>query len=569
MKKTVYDLFGDWRILILIAALVLSIFSLSPNPWASGAVVSNVDDGSPFQGKLAEGEVIKSVNDETVTGPNDLIKYENYTGVVRIQTNEGLKLAELNNGSLGVATEEAKEIDLEFGMDLKGGTRVLLQPQFKNETYNETDENRIIDQTISTLRTRLNVFGLKEMNFNRVQSTTGEKFIEIEAAGASRDMINELLSRRGEFEAYVPRVVNFGNSTEAELEVGNDTYTFTMDNGTLFYGSKSLQVNDTVGLGDIQFTVWNTTEDSAVLAGKIFSSEDIKYVYTAGESTYVAKPPGANYYEFSFKILISEESAERFATITQNLDEVRESLDADRRSCHLSQRIHLFLDEKPVTTLGINCGLKGQSVREPLITGAEDDRDKALEERRRLQSILKSGKLPVELETKKVDVISPRLGSELLSSAAIAGAGALLAVAILVFIRYRRKEIIVPVLITSFSEVFIILGAASAIGWTIDLAAIAGIIAAIGSSVDDQIVITSETLMEGEERKSKYSIKRRVKRAFFIVFVAAATTIAAMTTLAFIGIGVMRGFAITTIIGVLAGIFITRPAYGRIIEEVL
>ena len=37
----------------------------------------------------------------------------------------------------------------------------------------------------------------------------------------------------------------------------------------------------------------------------------------------------------------------------------------------------------------------------------------------------------------------------------------------------------------------------------------------------------------------------------------------------FIGIGIMRGFAITTTIGVLVGILITRPAFGQIIEKVL
>jgi preprotein translocase subunit SecD len=33
-----------------------------------------------------------------------------------------------------------------------------------------------------------------------------------------------------------------------------------------------------------------------------------------------------------------------------------------------------------------------------------------------------------------------------------------------------------------------------------------------------------------------------------------------------IGIGFLRGFAITTIVGVLVGILITRPAYARIVE---
>ena len=47
---------------------------------------------------------------------------------------------------------------------------------------------------------------------------------------------------------------------------------------------------------------------------------------------------------------------------------------------------------------------------------------------------------------------------------------------------------------------------------------------------------------------------------------AALTTIFAMLPLLFLGVGLVRGFAITTIIGVLVGILVTRPAYARIIE---
>ena len=97
-------------------------------------------------------------------------------------------------------------------------------------------------------------------------------------------------------------------------------------------------------------------------------------------------------------------------------------------------------------------------------------------------------------------------------------------------------------------------------GPKIDLAAIAGIIASIGTGVNDQIVIADAAL-----RKEQYSAKERIKRAFFIVFGAAATIVAAMIPLAFIGIGVMRGFAVTTIIGVLVGVLITRPFYGRLV----
>ena len=42
-----------------------------------------------------------------------------------------------------------------------------------------------------------------------------------------------------------------------------------------------------------------------------------------------------------------------------------------------------------------------------------------------------------------------------------------------------------------------------------------------------------------------------------------------MLPLTVLGLGVLRGFAITTILGVLIGIFITRPAFGEIIKKIV
>ena len=48
-----------------------------------------------------------------------------------------------------------------------------------------------------------------------------------------------------------------------------------------------------------------------------------------------------------------------------------------------------------------------------------------------------------------------------------------------------------------------------------------------------------------------------------------STVVAAMIPLLWVGAGTLRGFAIVTIIGVTIGVFITRPAYARIVEVLL
>ena len=122
----------------------------------------------------------------------------------------------------------------------------------------------------------------------------------------------------------------------------------------------------------------------------------------------------------------------------------------------------------------------------------------------------------------------------------------------------------------SSSEVLIILGIAAMFSnqYTIDLAAIAGIIAAVGTGVDDQIVIADE-IVSGKKRKEAISLKEQIKRAFFIIFVAYATGIASMIPLFWAGAGLFTGFALTTILGISIGVFITRPAFAAIIENLM
>ncbi|MFB6219041.1 MAG: preprotein translocase subunit SecD, partial [Halobacteriaceae archaeon] len=63
--------------------------------------------------------------------------------------------------------------------------------------------------------------------------------------------------------------------------------------------------------------------------------------------------------------------------------------------------------------------------------------------------------------------------------------------------------------------------------------------------------------------------RSRFRKAFWVIGAAAATTIMAMTPLAFLSLGALRGFAIITILGVLVGVFVTRPAYGDILRRLM
>ena len=123
--------------------------------------------------------------------------------------------------------------------------------------------------------------------------------------------------------------------------------------------------------------------------------------------------------------------------------------------------------------------------------------------------------------------------------------------------------------LTQHIEILLILGISSLFKNNIDIAGIAGIIVAIGTGVDDQIVITDEILGHGKEEDEKDNFltwSQRIKKAFFIVVASYFATTASMIPLLFAGAGLLKGFAITTIIGVTNGVFITRPAFGEMMK---
>ncbi len=198
-------------------------------------------------------------------------------------------------------------------------------------------------------------------------------------------------------------------------------------------------------------------------------------------------------------------------------------------------------------------------------TGSDEDSEN---QSKQLQIHLRSGALPVNVELMGSGQVDAALGSQFKFQAVIAGLLALLAVAFAVFRRYGKKQILIPMVGTSLCEVVMILGFASAINWQLDLPAIAGIIAAIGTGIDHLVIITDEVLYEGKLPPTKVYLSR-ITRAFGIIFAAATTTVIAMSPLVVMGFGALKGFAITTIIGVMIGVLIARPVYGKVIKEVL
>ncbi|HML05353.1 MAG TPA: preprotein translocase subunit SecD, partial [Methanobacterium sp.] len=202
--------------------------------------------------------------------------------------------------------------------------------------------------------------------------------------------------------------------------------------------------------------------------------------------------------------------------------------------------VDMYLDDKLVSSPTLNEGLaNGVPSTDVEVSGGEATKEQAETQAKSIQTILQSGALPVKVQIVGISSVSAQLGSQFAYGALIAGILALIVVSIIIFIRYRNPLLVLPIIATSLAELILILGTAAVIHWNIDLPAIAGILAAIGTGVDDQIIITDEVMKGDLGKKSKRSrtgVQIKIKGAFFIIFASAATLIAAMLPLLYYGL---------------------------------
>ncbi|RAP50339.1 MAG: preprotein translocase subunit SecD [Methanosphaera sp. rholeuAM74] len=240
-------------------------------------------------------------------------------------------------------------------------------------------------------------------------------------------------------------------------------------------------------------------------------------------------------------------------------------------------KVEMYLDDKLISDPQLDAGLaNGKASTDISVSGGEESKQAANDKATEIHTVLESGALPVKLSVSGVNSVSAELGSQFEQGCIIAGLLSLLAIVAVITVKYKSPSLIIPIFVTSVSELILILGFASIVHWNLDLSAIAGIIAAIGTGVDDQIVMTDEVLARRDRSDRKNIVKTRIKGAFFIIYASAGTLIAAMLPLAYIGfargstgIGMLTGLAVTTVVGVLVGIFITRPVFADYMETFL
>ncbi len=480
---------------------------------------------------------------------------------------------------------------LDYGLDFAGGTQIQLRLE---EPVNNTLSSDLLEIEKNILEKRLNSMGLRDIPVR----PWGERYILIQVASASPaeiEAIENILKQQARFEARIDgELAIHGSDVSIDLGPqgsgisGGGPYNWyvsirlTRSGGEKFCevggDKRGKPIDMFVDRPENTFIVMNKAtynildeltenEDDMESDSYIRIVENRSLIPVLVIENNTVDPEILADYNIYHKIIIAADEVQVSEAVRNQLEEYNFSTERKPRDDRdYGEWIFDILGLK--SSPNLRCDPCTQCKYNAQISGSALTLEEAIEASEENKILLSSGNLPVKAVVESKSEFPASIGEKFLGYSFIIGIIAIFTVALAIYLRYRALFIVVPTLITGFSEILIVLGIAAIINWELDLPAIAGIIAAVGTGVDDQIVITDELIKRGKgEKKKVVSVLNQIRRAFFIIFTAAATTIAVM--LPVFSIQALKGFAFMTIAGVLIGVFVTRPAYAKILEEML
>ncbi len=259
MNPKFKDLLMNWKIIMLLVFILCSFLIIRPQFGSEGAAIRSVStDSSAYaagmvgphaKDKPMAREIITAVNGVPIAdaqaftalttdlGIGEMVRIDtlsHYTQtptgrvysffkkpqtytltvlphIVQVTNTSTNQTSELVTAqSLGISVYDAPSSNLKKGLDLEGGTRVILQPD--RELLSED-----MTTVIESLKQRLNVYGLGDIVVRSASDLEGMQYIVVEIAGANEEEVKDLLGRQGKFEAKI------GNAT---VFSGGDDITF-------------------------------------------------------------------------------------------------------------------------------------------------------------------------------------------------------------------------------------------------------------------------------------------------------------------------------------------------------
>ncbi|MDP3515994.1 MAG: protein translocase subunit SecF [Pseudohongiella sp.] len=162
---------------------------------------------------------------------------------------------------------------------------------------------------------------------------------------------------------------------------------------------------------------------------------------------------------------------------------------------------------------------------------------------------------PVEL--RRSEFVGPRVGSELTEQAALAVLTAMLIIMVYVAVRFQYK-FGVSAVAAQLHDVIVVLGVISLFEISFDLTTLAALLAVIGYSLNDTIVVfdrVRENLRIARSSDTEYIINHSLNQVLARSFVTSLTTLLALWAMFIVGGEAIYSFSLSLIVGVSVGFF--------------
>ena len=365
-----------------------------------------------------------------------------------------------------------------------------------------------VRQALETVRRRVDALGVAEPTLqiygNRGQDVDDQIIVELPGVD-DPDRVTGLLSNTAQLELRLVKRDQGGPFTSIDAAV-------SANGGSIPADYTVLAARENRGEGSLQYLVVNRVP---VITGK-----ELKTARPDRDST---GRPAVNFF-------LTPDGAARFERTTEQ---------------HIGDSLAIVLDNVVRSSPRINDRISSEGI----ITGSFTDQEAA-----DLALLLRSGALPASLQVLGQRQVGASLGNDSIRSGVLASIIGFILIVLCMLVYYKKAGINAIVCVTA--NTLILLGFMGAVGATLTLPGIAGIILTIGIAVDANVLIFErirEELRLGKAVRS--AIDAGFNRVFWTIFDANVTSLIVALFLFQFGTGPVRGFAITLIVGLIANIF--------------
>jgi preprotein translocase subunit SecD len=255
-----------------------------------------------------------------------------------------------------------------------------------------------------------------------------------------------------------------------------------------------------------------------------------KNAVISGREMRNARPGQDEFRKWETNFSLSQDGGRRFGRYTE---------------ANIGNKLGVLLDNQLVSVATIQSKIEDSG----RITGLGSE-----EEAVDLSRYLRSGSLPAGVVYLQERSIGPSLGADSIHQGLIAGIAGLLAVVAVMLVYYKRSGL--NAVLALILNTIILLAAVSYFHAVLTLPGIAGIILTIGMAVDSNVLIFERIREELRSGKSVIAaVDAGFGKAWWTIVDTHVTTVVSCAFLFLFGEGPVRGFAVTLTIGLIANIF--------------